>query len=409
MPTLVEINGLDEAGRIGENICFVRVGLRIDGEVQLLLRNLDYFGKLIVRKEDLFGREEKNLLRYLRDSLDDPCIDVSIFNMNVQTQMEILKRYLEYLSGDIFRARGVLIGAFQTIMTNKVSKELIDTSESDFYQVTNMLKMYEQYPFLYESVTKSYGMMSVTKKLDVESKLFRNPLSAGSRYMLVVQVDGGYPFVFWWHRFLDIATLTNIKKGNAHFAGVAQGDSYYPAISTAGTLAFVINQYPQRTYFLAKSDIKYDENFPLNEEYYFTHTNSIIRPTFENRLLLIGEFNPELKSCLPYSIHRTDRKRTFEPFQIETSAKSFFDRFGYGKPENTMVVIGRLKTSQQKEDFKFCKEKGYTCHHISDFKGEVTGLLTDVENEIDLLHKEMNAKLSGDFEPIRKKCLAQLS
>ena len=108
MPTLVEINGIDEAGRLGEDIYFVRVGVRIDEEVQLLLRNLDHFGKLFVRKEDLFGREEKNLQKYLRDSLDDPCSAVSVFRMDVNVQMKLLREYLRFQSEDIFKARGGL-------------------------------------------------------------------------------------------------------------------------------------------------------------------------------------------------------------------------------------------------------------------------------------------------------------
>ena len=410
LPTLVEINGIDEAGRLGEDIYFVRVGVRIDEEVQLLLRNLDHFGKLFVRKEDLFGREEKNLQKYLRDSLDDPCSAVSVFRMDVNVQMKLLREYLRFQSEDIFKARGVLIGAFETIMAGKESGDQDDTSEKDFWQVVTLLRMYEQYPFLYESVVKSYGMMNVAARLDKLSNLFRNTLSPGSRYMLVVQVDGGYPFVCWWHKFLDDTTrFLNIKKGNAHFAGVAQGDSFYPAISTAGTLAYVINRFPQRAFFLPTIEVEYDEKFPLDEAYYYTHATSIVRPTFDNRILLIGAIDPDLKSCIPYCLHRADRKKTFEPFQINVSAKNFFEEYGYGKTENTLIIAGRLTAAQQKDDFRFCKERGYSCYHLADFKESIISLLTDVENEIDLLHKDKKTKLASAFEPMKKRCLTELT
>jgi len=63
---------------------------------------------------------------------------------------------------------------------------------------------------------------------------------------------------------------------------------------------------------------------------------------------------------------------------------------------------------QQKEDVKFCREKGYSCTHISDLKEVVDGLFTDIENEIDLLPKEKKSKLTRDFEPMRKKCLSEV-
>jgi len=74
MPTLVEINGLDEGGRIVDDLIFVRVAVPITSELQLLLRNISHFEKIIVRKEDLKGREEKNLSAYVRDMVDDPTI-----------------------------------------------------------------------------------------------------------------------------------------------------------------------------------------------------------------------------------------------------------------------------------------------------------------------------------------------
>lgn len=319
MPTLVEINGIDEGGRIGENIYFVRVGVRIDNEIQLLLRNLDYFGKLLVRKDDLFGRDEKNLQKYLRDSFDDPCVSVSIFRMHVHTQMQILETYLKFLSEELFKARGTLIDSLKSILSNRTNNEenstdLDGTSKVKVWQVIDAMKRFEQYPFIYELLVKSYGMMRVTAKLDGISDLFRTKVSEGSRYMLVVQIDGGYPFAFWWQQLLESSNLSNMKKGNVHIAGVSQGDAFYPAMSTAGALAYVINRYPQRAFFLPVTGLTYDEEFPLNDEYYFKHTTALTRPIFDERIVFIGQIDTDLELCLLFCLQRANRKKPMNRF-----------------------------------------------------------------------------------------------
>jgi hypothetical protein len=408
MPTLVEINGIDEAGKFGDPIYFVRIGVRIDEEVNLLLRNLDYFGKLLVRKEDLYGRDEKNLQKYLSDSIDDPCTDVSFFRMSIETQMSLIHDYLSFQAKDIFNARRILIDTYDSMAKNP-NEQPNETAQKDFWSVIQFLKMFGQFPFLYESVVKSYGMMNITAKMDKMSNLFRSKLVEGARHMLVVQADGGYPFVFWLHRFLDnCSKFANIKKGNISISGIAHGDSYYPAISTAGSLAYVLNKYPQRAFMFPITELKYDEDYTLTQEYYSSHAESVYRRTFANRLLFIGSIDPDLKSVLPYCLHRNDRKKTFEPFHIEKNVKSFFDEHTQGRVTDNIVVMGKLATSQQKFDAKFCKDKGFVCYHIEDFQNEISNLLQDVEDEIDILHKDKKTKLSAIFEPIKKRCNSQL-
>jgi len=413
MPTLVEINGIDEGGKVGDNIYFVNVGIRIDAEIQLLLRNLDYFGKLFIKKEDLFGQAEKSLQKYLRDSFDDPCIRLSFFRMRVATQMQILKLYLEQLGAELFSARRTLIEEIKKWQNDPDVAEDVTategTSKVKIWQVVEKLKRFDQYPFMYESVIKSYGMMNITAKLDNVSDLYRTSVGSGCRYMLVVQIDGGYPFAFWWQKLLASPNLTNIKKGSAHISGVSQGDAFYPSISTAGALAYIINTYPQRAFFLPIDELTYDDKFPLDDEFYFRHTTSLTRPTFDNRAVFVGSIDPDLKSCLPYCLHRADRRKTYEPFHIEISAKSFFGEYGYGKPENTLIILGKLVSHQNKEDARFCKEEGYTCTYVADLKPHFDSLCTDVNDEIDLLPKEKKAKLSGHFETIKKKCISELT
>jgi len=281
MPTLVEINGLDEGGKLGNPIWFVRLGIRIDSEIQLLLRNLEHFDKIIVKKSDLYGREEKNLMRYVRDAIDDPGLNVAIYRMRVPTQIQVLKEYFGFLCDEMFKARKILIdglklaekGQMVLKQDHKQNEEI--ALHSPMWQVVETLQRFEYHPYLCESFVKSYGMMNLAAKLDRISDLFKTSLGLGAKRMLVVQVDGGYPFAFWWHNLVKSPNLSNIKKKNVHVSGVAQGDGYYPTLSVAGAIAYILNRYPRRTFFLPIGELMYDNKLPVDEEFYKGHTNNL--------------------------------------------------------------------------------------------------------------------------------------
>lgn len=413
MPTLVEINGLDEAGKVGETIWFVRLGVRIDSEIQILLRNLEHFDKLIIRKNDLFGREEKNLMKYVRDVVDDPISSISLFRMRVETQIQVLREYFGFLCDEMFKARKILIDGLKSVETGQIAlKKNSNESEktlpqNPMWQVVEILQRFESHPFLCESLVKSYGMMNLTAKLDKVSNLFKMDLGLGVRRMLVIQIDGGYPFAFWWQNLVKSSHLSNIKKKNVYITGISKGDGYYPTMSVAGAIAHILNRYPHRAFFLPINELIYDNKFPMDIEFYDGHSKAVSRPTFDNRIVFLGKIDPVLMSCLPYCIHRTDRRKTYEPFHIEISSESFFNRFGYGKPENTLVILGKLSSAKQKKDAWYCKSKGYEFKHLADFRDDFESLCTEISNEIDLLHKEKRAKLSGKFEIMKKMCLSE--
>ncbi len=415
MTTLVEINGIDEGGKVGELIWFVRVGTRIDSEIQVLLRNLEHFDQLIVGKSDLIGREKKNLMKYVRDVIDDPNFDVSIFKMRVQTQIMVLRKYFEFLFDDMFMARKILIDEMLPKTSDEEDESTEENSEtpeeespSPIWQVTESLKRFSNYPFMFESAIKAYGMMNITAKLDRISQLFRTPVGEKVKKLLVTQIDGGYPFAFWWKNLLESTKFMNFRKRNTYISGVSQGDCYYPALSTAGTLATILNRYPAQTSFFPSNELVYDLKLPVNETFYVNHTASLLRPTFIDRLIFVGKFEHEVRYSLPYCLHRQDRKKTYEPYQIEISAESFFHRYGFGNPENTLVIIGKLMSEQHKRDVWFIKQKGFTYKHLPEMKESYDAFCTDIEDEIDFLHKEKRVKLGGKFEQMKKKIFSEL-
>jgi len=68
--TLVEICGLDESGSVGSDMIFVRVEIPLTNEVDLFVKNLIHFKKLMVSKAELSGYDKKTRLRFVRDVYD---------------------------------------------------------------------------------------------------------------------------------------------------------------------------------------------------------------------------------------------------------------------------------------------------------------------------------------------------
>lgn len=76
MSSNIEINGIDEAGRIGENILFTKASVDRDFEIHLFLTNLSYFNKLIPNKDDIKGYDAKTVIKYTRDIIDNEIFKV---------------------------------------------------------------------------------------------------------------------------------------------------------------------------------------------------------------------------------------------------------------------------------------------------------------------------------------------
>lgn len=102
MPTLVEINGLDEAGQVGDSIFFVRVAVGLPNEQHIILRNIEYFDSLIATKDRLRGYEPSTLFKYFLAFQNDPTVDVTIFKMFPDVQLKLIKELSMLTAQDMY-------------------------------------------------------------------------------------------------------------------------------------------------------------------------------------------------------------------------------------------------------------------------------------------------------------------
>lgn len=396
-PKLVEIEGIDEAGRVGERILFVRLGVPLPSESSVLLQNLQHFDNLIVRHEDLKGKDEGTLLRYAKEVLDNPQISFTIFVLREATQLKLL-RQLMHLQGDAcFLHRKTLI---QIIRGEQYETTRLSEAISD-------LAVFENEPVHVESFLKAFAIRKIVMKLETMSPLLRDPRDLDR--LLVIQVDGGFPFVFWWKNLVDSGVCPKLRRGSVLFSGITAGDAHYPVVSTAGAVASILRKCPQHSYLYPTRELEIEDDSELpTQDFYRGHVSSLTRPTFQARMLLIGDIGSTVACLLPYALHRTDRSRTWEVFPIEKSVEDFLHAYGPGGPDNTIAVYGALKTQADKEGLKFLREEGYTCNHTTELKSCLQELFGDLSNDADLLPSKTKSTIQGKLDKLKHACEAEL-
>lgn len=395
----VEINGLDESGTVGEPILFVRLGASMLIEPQIILRNIEYFNALMASKDLLKGYEPSTLFKYVLSFIEDPSFDVTIFRMFPETQLKILRDLSLLTAEDLFGSRRTLVKLFDS--KGKMAKIDQDTL-SDVSQTINTLKRFRNPNFWLDSYIKSFGMMLITMKLENLSKAFSKP--GFTSYFLVVQIDGGFPFAFWWRGIMD--KIPCFKKGSFIVSGVSNGDEYYPSMSTAGVIAGSLLRNREKLHLFPVHPLEYENAVDLNG-FFEGHSKAIERPTFQNRILFVGKIGKNVRTCIPYLMHLRDRHKTYEVFKVGRSISWFFRVYGHGYPENTVIVYGSNLTSRDKESIKFCKENKYPLRHVSEFREEFQEFIKTLSSEIEYAPVQKRKTLSSRLKRIENQCLSE--
>jgi hypothetical protein len=394
-PKLIEINGIDEAGRVGERIYLARIGVPIPSELSILLENLKHFGNLLIGHNDLKGRDEGSLVKYVRDILDNSAISHSLYVLREETQLKILRQLMKLQGESYFLHRKTLI--------NIIQGEEYDNAQLS--KTISDLSVLQNEPPYVESFVKAFAIREIVANLDTQSPLLRDnrPIDR----LIVIQIDGGFPFVFWWRDDIDSGRLAKLTIGKVFFSGITSGDAYYPTISTAGAIASIIQKHPTYSHLFPIRELECNPEL-LDAGYYQRHLDSFTRPFFQFRMLLIGEIGDSLRRMLPFALHRTDRSKTWEPFQIEKSVPNFLDNYGAGGPDNTIGVYGRLRGNVDKEGVKLLKDEGYNCHHVSELQGSVMKLFDDLSSEISLLPSTTREGLLVKLTKLKETCSAEM-
>lgn len=400
--SLVEINGLDEAGKVGEEILFTRVAVERDFELHLLLHNLSSFNKLIPNKNDVKGYDGRSLLKYAKDVIESEIFKTSIYKMRYRTQVLLLRLLYSFLSEDLFSSRGDILDLF-----SKKDWGVIQV-------VLNSLNRFKRKWILAESFVKAFGMKKMVEDMG-KSCLERygsvENLSSDLGPKIKVQIDGGFPFAFWWKDLLENVE-SGLVKGKCLITGITNGDRYYPTVATAGTISNILKLHPEMHHLFPIKELDAqmvkagDEDF---RRFYERHSFSLSRPIYQNRILIIGKIANQLACCIPYLAHiQENRTKTFETFCISGILENFLRDFGHGTKEDTDIVVGKLASSLDKQNLEYSKEKGYPIKYLSDFQAPFDDLVSKLHSEIELTPSDKRYGIERKLSNFNSVCQQEL-
>jgi hypothetical protein len=355
---VVELNGFDETGIIGKYLRFTRVGIRKENELRPFVYNLLHFGSVTATKDFLNGMDDAAKIRYVRTILADPAIDVSQYVFSSDHQIDVLRQFSMLEGKSLFRTRGEII-----------AERARAGPESSFGIIANYLLRYARSPFWMEAFMKSYGFRMIVEDLLNTSRVLRNPGILD--YRVISQIDGGFPFAFWWQTFLSPGNAP--PRFSTHVTpiyGITKGDEYYPVVSMAGNIAYISNTVTGMMYPQAVTQLPRMRMDRLNL-FYDEYSSRVATPRSLKRVLFVGGIPRDLKYSIPYILHsKSNYNLVYEPFGIEYklggSLRSFYKAFGR-YPQNDLAVVGRTNRPEDQEILKECEAHAVERKNASEF------------------------------------------
>ncbi|MFQ5910185.1 MAG: hypothetical protein ACE5IJ_05615 [Thermoplasmata archaeon] len=347
--TIVELNGFDESGIIGENLRFTRNGLDVHQELRPYIYNLLHFGSVVVTKAKLKGESPRYKKAYVRAIMDDPAIQIDTYAYPPSHQLNLLRFFSVSEFATVGTSRRELIQVFDKF-DEPSSKEKLS-------EIIERLKVYIKPHRLVETFIKSYGYRMVIEDLKVRSKVLRD--SSIVDYRVVSLVDGGFPFVFWSDSFLREREMMGerFSTRNTPIFGITHGDGYYPLPAMAGHISTILNWYPEMIYPQNVKELPTPTE-DIFREFYGEFKRTCNRPRFLSRVLFIGEIDATLQFLIPFIQCKIDNNRIYEPFRIGESFRSFYKEYR-GDSQNDLVIQGILRRGvPEEEKFKQCSDYG---------------------------------------------------
>ena len=364
--SLVEINGFDESGSIGEPIKFVRVGMNKEDELKPFIYNLLHFGKLNLTKAVLKERGISTKRRFIKDVFSDISFSINEYVMNIELQILILKMFMASEFNYVKIRRDELIRAYNSEKIKEVVSEVIDS-----------LRKY-LFPFRYiESCVKAYGHRYMIEDLIKTSKILRDPRNHGSCRVYSL-IDGGYPFAFWYEGFQDEKFNIGMpfSRYQTPIFGISHGDEYFPTISLSGSIAYITKEDPSISYSYRIKQIEEISDLKL-EDFVLEYSKSCSNPFFLERILFFGQIPGELQYVIPY-LNYIRNNRFTEPFRVTKSFTSFYKEFR-GSSERDLIIRGDIRPNTNDEKLEEeCINYNLNVIDASNFVDPTLSLLADL-------------------------------
>ena len=360
----VELNGFDEGGSVGGNLCFVRVGIKEENHLRPLIYNILHMGRPLMSKINIKTQTSRSLIDYAKTILRDPAIDVTYYDFSLESQLSVLSRFKLLEDKNLFGKRYELMDAIR----NK--------NEEGLWKIAQYMKRYNKSPLWMEMFLKSYAFRLIVGDIKNYSKTLKESNST----RCPCYVDGGYPFVCWWNELNDDSSKKFSSKTPIY--GVTKGDEYYPIINMAGNVASIANKNPGIIFPHNIKNVVMIGNDEFNS-FYNHFSKNVDRPKFYNRVLFVGKLHEDMRYMIPFLKHIKDNHNIFEPIKIKSTLglDKLFKAFG--RKRDDIFVLGKTDTSEDEKLKKECEACGCTIIEESDFLDDFIDINKRIQEEAD--------------------------
>jgi len=357
--TAIRLDAYDESGIIGGNLRFVKVSLDNSCILRPFIYNILHFNSLAVTKGILKGQRVEDKKKYMEMILNDPAIEVDQFLFSPDHQLEVLRKFTMGELSRMYGLRGKLIEGFMNpaVLNSKAS------------EVSNYCRRFIKPDRYVEIFMKSYGYRMIIDYLSLDGKF--------SSSKVLSLVDGGFPLVFWAPKLTTQTRIDGLPFSSKAIPilGITNGDEYFPTVSLAGNIAYIINQIPGMIFPYTMKDIPRMDEDQLNK-FCKKFSESYGEKRFFRRVLFIGHIDRDLQYSIPF-LQYLDTGEILEAFRVKWSFNNFNKEFGLSRRKDT-VVVGKIRNQQDNILLEECKSLGLEVVEINNFKDSFESFLDNL-------------------------------
>ncbi len=377
------IIGFDESGTLGdENIIFSQIEFKKEKEFDIFIHNLLNSKYFLFPKRIVNGWDIKTKIKICHDLLKNDLVKVRIYKLNLGEQNKIMYDLNRSQGDGLFKIREKLIQMYMEVYEETNIESVNSKLSSDKKELESIISKLSPYskPFrVFDTFAKSYSYLYILNKICKSTESI-DLLNSGNNNIRV-EIDGGYPFSYWWSFFLSEHENKELLKYKVFINGISNGDKNYLSMNIADLVAKTFFKELPKFIGYQINDIKYDfKELKYSKRIFFEkYWNVLVNPYIRNRIIFIGK--SELFRIIPFILYSENRKNQFEAFELrnDDSIQNHFRTHRLQSSKKILIIFSNNLNKTEKDNISYCEERGLEIHHISDYNEEVKFFLDNIE------------------------------
>ncbi len=380
----MKIIGFDESGSLGDkNIIFSQVQFEIEREFDIFIHNLLNSKYFLFPKRIVNGWDIIKKIKICQNLLKNDLVKVRIYKLNMVEQNKIMYDINQSQGDILFKIRENLIKMYiEDYEENDIESvnSKLSNDKKELEPIISMLSPYSK-PFrVFDTFAKSYSYLYILNKVCKSTETI-DLLNSGSK-IIRVEIDGGYPFSYWWHFFLSEHLNKDLLENRVFINGISRGDENYLSMNIADLVAKTFSKALPKFIGYQINDINYDfKELKYSKNIFFEkYWKILVNPFIRNRIIFIGK--SELFRIIPYILYSDNRKDQFEAFELRNDEpiQNHFKSHRIKSSKKILIIFSNNLNRTEKDNIKYCEEKGLENHHISEYSEKIKVFLDKIED-----------------------------